>query len=171
MAIRDATVADLPAIVDLYNRFVLTRAIAWTEALQTLDERVGWFERQQAAGFPVLVAEVDGAVLGFAAYGHFRGAGKWPGYDRTVEHTIHVGEEAWGRGLGRALLEELVARARSAGMHVMVAAIDGENEESMRFHARLGFVEVARMPEVGHKFGRWLDLVLMQRVLDEREGV
>jgi phosphinothricin acetyltransferase len=91
---------------------------------------------------------------------------KWPGYRFTVEHTVHVREDHWGSGAGRALMEELVERARAAGKHVMVGALDGANEASLRFHARLGFVEVARMPEVGRKFGRWLDLVLVQRILD-----
>jgi phosphinothricin acetyltransferase len=107
-------------------------------------------------------------VVGFAAYEHFRGDGKWPGYRGTVEQTIHVRESHWGRGVGRALIEGLVERAQAAGLHVIVAAIDGDNEASIRFHERLGFVEVARMPQTGQKFGRWLDLVLMQRVIDDR---
>jgi L-amino acid N-acyltransferase YncA len=80
--------------------------------------------------------------------------------------TTTIRRDPWGRGVGRALPTELAERALDAGMHVMIAAIDGHNDASIEFHRRLGFVEVARMPEVGHKFGRWLDLVLMQRVLD-----
>jgi phosphinothricin acetyltransferase len=116
----------------------------------------------------VLVADEQGEVLGFAAYEYFRGEGKWPGYRLTMEQSIHVRGDSWGRGVGRALIEALLERARAAGVHVMVAAIDSENGESLRFHERLGFVEVARMPQTGVKFGRWLTLVLMQRVLDER---
>ena len=168
MIIRDATDGDMPAVCDLYNALITTTTVAWTETHQTLDQRLQWFEHQQARGHPVLVAELDGHVIGFAAYGDFRGSGKWPGYRHTVEHTIHVGERAWGAGIGRALLEALVERARAAGMHVMVAAIDGDNVESIRFHERLAFTTVATMPEVGRKFDRWLDLVLMQRILDAR---
>jgi phosphinothricin acetyltransferase len=115
-----------------------------------------------------LVADDGGDVVGFAAYEYFRGEGKWPGYRLTMEQSIHVREDRWGRGVGRALIETLLDRARNAGVHVMVAAIDAENVESVAFHERLGFIEVARMPQTGVKFGRWLDLVLMQRVLDDR---
>ena len=173
MIIRDATTVDIPAITALYNANIPTSTIAWTEILQTVDERAAWFDRQAEDSFPVLVAESsdtdtnsEGApVVGFASYGHFRGAGVWPGYRFTVEHTIHVREDHWGRGVGRSLLEALVDRSRSAGLHVMVGAIDGDNASSIDFHRRLGFEEVARMPEVGSKFGRWLDLVLMQRIV------
>jgi phosphinothricin acetyltransferase len=166
--IRDAGTADLEAIREIYNALLLTTTIAWSEERQTAQERAAWFERQTTAGFPVLVAEDEGGeVAGFTAYGDFRGAGKWPGYRFTVEHTVHVREEQWGRGVGRLLLMTLMERARVAGKHVMVAAIDGDNVESIRFHERLGFTVVGRLPEVGSKWGRWLDLVLMQRILSE----
>ena len=155
----------MAALCALYNALIDTTTIAWTEEQQTLDERRAWFERQQEAGHPVLVAETSDALVGFAAYGSFRGSGKWPGYRHTVEHTIHVARSHWGSGVGRALLEALIERARADDVHVMVGAIDGDNVESIRFHERLGFVEVARMPEVGRKFDRWLDLVLVQRIL------
>ncbi|MPZ24511.1 MAG: GNAT family N-acetyltransferase [Dehalococcoidia bacterium] len=166
MIVRDARETDLPAITDLYNAWIPTHTITWTETIETYEQRAAWFVRQRREGFPVLVADDGGEVAGYASYAHFRGDGKWPGYLQTVEHSIHVREDHWGRGIGRALIEGLVERARAADIHVLVAAIDGENEASIRFHARLGFVEVARMPETGQKFGRWLDLVLMQRILD-----
>jgi L-amino acid N-acyltransferase len=84
-----------------------------------------------------------------------------------MELTIHVDGEHHGRGVGRALIDALIERARDAGVHVLVAGVDGEHDASIAFHQRLGFVEVARMPEVGRKFDRWLDLVLMQRVIDD----
>ena len=167
MKVRDAQAADAAAIARLYNHFIPTRTIAWTETEDTVGERIAWLKRQRAQGFPVLVAELDGSVVGFAAYGYFRDSKKWPGYSGTVEHTIHIEEGHWGRGIGRALMNGLFDHARAAGIHVMVGAIDGENPESIAFHERLGFVEVARMPEVGRKFGRWLDLILMQLLLDE----
>jgi L-amino acid N-acyltransferase YncA len=112
---------------------------------------------------------VDGEdVVGWATYGDFRDSVRWPGYQPTVEHSIHVRRDRWGRGIGRRLLQTLSERARQAGKHVMVAAIDASNLGSIRFHERLGFFEVARMPEIGEKFGRRLDLVLMQRMLDDR---
>ena len=167
--IRDAETADLQAIVDLYNAWIPSLTITWTEELDTLEQRTLWFGRQHNEGFPVLVADDAGDVLGFTCYEYFRGEGKWPGYRATAELSIHVRENSWGRGVGRALIEELVERAQAANIHVLVAAIDSQNEASLGFHERLGFVEVARMPQTGQKFGRWLDLVLMQRILDARD--
>jgi phosphinothricin acetyltransferase len=92
------------------------------------------------------------------------------GHRFTVENTIHVREDKWGSGVGRSLMRALVDKARNSGKHTMIAAIDGTNEVSIRFHEPLGFVEVARMPETGAKFGRWCDLVLLQLSLDERRA-
>ena len=166
MRIRPATVGDVPAITGLYNALIPTTTVAWADEPDTVESRHAWFAQQAAADRPVLVAELDGEVVGFTAYSWFRGEGRWPGYRHTVEHTIHVAERAWGQGTGRSLLQALMDEARRRGVHVMVGAVDADNVESIRFHERLGFVETARMPEVGRKFDRWLDLVLLQRVLD-----
>ena len=168
MIVRDATDDDMPSVCSIYNATIPTTTVAWTETLQTVDERRAWFAEQQRRGYPVVVAEDAGEVVGFASYGSFRGDGRWPGYGFTVEHTIHVAKACWGAGVGRRLLEALIERAIAAGMHVMVGGIDAANDASLRFHERLGFVEVARMPQVGRKFDRWLDLVLVQRILDDR---
>jgi L-amino acid N-acyltransferase YncA len=164
--IRDAVRADMPAVRDLYNALIPTTTVAWTDTPETLRQRRAWFRRQRRRGRPVLVAEHDGAVVGFATYEDFRGAGKWPGYRHTVEQTVHVAEAHWGSGVGRALFDALLTRAGDDGVHVIVAAIDGDNDASIRFHERLGFAVTARMPELGRKFDRWLDLVLMQRTVD-----
>jgi phosphinothricin acetyltransferase len=164
--VRDAVAEDLPATLDIYNELIESATVAWTERPQTLDERRAWFAQQMLRGFPTLVA-VDGhAVVGMTSYGDFRDSVHWPGYRFTAEHSIHVRADRRRDGIGRLLLNELIARARRNHIHVLVAGIDADNIDSIRFHERLGFVEVARMPETGHKFGRWLDLVLMQRVLE-----
>lgn len=119
----------------------------------------------EAPDTPTARGENDGAVLGYAAYGEWRA---FDGYRLSAEHSVYVRKDARGRGVGAALLRELVARARAAGLHVLVAAISGDNAGSIRLHERLGFVRVGRMPEVGAKFGRWLDLELLQLVLDDR---
>jgi L-amino acid N-acyltransferase len=166
MIIRDATQADMSAVCDLYNALIPTTTVAWTETPQTLNERLAWFAQQQKASHPVLVADTTDSVVGFASFGSFRGEGKWPGYRFTVEHTIHVAASHWRAGVGRALLEALINRAQSAGHHVMVGAIDADNIASLQFHERMGFNEVARMPQVGRKFDRWLDLALVQLILN-----
>jgi phosphinothricin acetyltransferase len=163
--IRDAEERDLPRIVELVNAFLLTTTAEWTETPYTLQDRRAWLERHRQAAEPVIVAEIGGEVAGFACYGDFRDSQKWPGYRFVVEHTIHVQVQHWRGGVGRALIEALCQRALLAGKRVMVGAIDGENVGSIRFHERCGFVEVARMPDIGFKFGRWLTLVLLQRNL------
>lgn len=168
LRVHDATERHVAAITEIYNAIIPSTTVAWTETLQSPPERAAWLKKQYSEGFPVLVAEdaSDRRVIGFASYSHFRGAGVWPGYRFTVEHTIHVRQQDRGHGVGRILLEALLDRATAAGVHVMVGAVDADNEPSLRFHRQMGFVEVARMPEVGWKFGRWLDLVLVQRILE-----
>jgi phosphinothricin acetyltransferase len=162
----DAVEADLPAIVAIFNDVVATSTAIYRDDPFTLEDRAAWLADRRADGFPVLVArEGDGdggRVVAVGSYGRFRPT---PGYRTTVEHTIMVDPARRGDGLGTALVETLVAHAGAAGFHVMVASIDAENVGSIRLHQRLGFVEVGRMPEVAWKFGRWLELVLLQRRL------
>jgi L-amino acid N-acyltransferase YncA len=165
VVVRDAIEDDLPATLDIYNELIPSTTIAWTDERQTLDERRTWFAEQRRRGFPVLVAVVGNDVIGTAAFGDFRDSAHWPGYRFTAELSIHVRGDRRGSGAGRLLMEELFDRARDKGIHVLVAAVDAANGESIAFHERLGFVEVGRMPETGFKFGRWLDLVLMQRFI------
>lgn len=160
--IRPAEHTDLPAILAIYNDAVLNSTAAYDIEPSTLEQRTAWFEERARQGFPVVVAEVDGAVIGFGGYGKFR---EKPGYRFTVEHTVYVAPDRRGRGIGRALLAELIGRARAQGMHAMVGGIDSENAGSLRFHLALGFVEVARFREVGHKFGRWLDIIFVELIL------
>jgi L-amino acid N-acyltransferase YncA len=164
VSIRSATAADAVAIASLLNAFIATTTIEWTDTPQTPDRILAWLDEHET----ILVAEDRGEVVGVAAFGSFRDVVQRPGYRFTVENTIHVREDRWGSGVGRDLMRALIDEARNIGKHTMVAAIDGANEASIRFHERLGFVEVARMPEIGAKFGRWLDLVLLQLRLDDR---
>lgn len=168
MHVRAAQHADLEAITDITNALLGSTTYEWTETPHTAAERGQWLEAKEAAGWPVLVAVEDDAVVGWASYGDFRDSRRWPGYRFTVEHSVHVAEAAWGRGTGRALMASLLDHARRGGRRVMVAAIDGSNEPSVVFHRRLGFVEVGHLPGIGEKWGQRLDLVLMQRNLDER---
>lgn len=166
-SIRDALPADAPAITALYNAAIAQSAAVWRDAPVTVEDRRAWMAQRAAGGFPALVAETEAGVVGFAAYGPFH---PFEGYRHTVENSVFVAPGLHRRGVGRALMTPLIARAQAAGKHAMVAGIEGANTASIRLHAALGFVEVARLPQVGAKFGRWLDLVYMLRMLDAREA-
>ena len=163
--IRHATPEDLPAILDIYNEVIANSTAVYKDDPLTLDDRREWLEEHARAGYPVLVAVGENGVVGFATFGEFRGV--WAGYRYSVEHTVHVRSDQRGKGIGIRLVQELFPLARAMGKHVMVGGIDGSNQGSIRMHERLGFEQVGGMPEVGRKFGRWLDLVFMQRFLDE----
>jgi L-amino acid N-acyltransferase len=164
MLIRDAAKDDLPQILAIYNDVVATSTAIYADSPATLEERAQWFDARKARGYPVLVAAEGDRVLGFSTFGDWRGA--WSAYRYTVEHSVHVAAQSRGGGIGGRLVEALFPHAVAMNMHVMIGAIDAANEGSLRFHERLGFQRVAHFKEVGHKFGRWLDLVFMQRVLD-----
>ena len=163
MMIRPATEQDIPAITAIFNEAVANSNAIWTEKQDSEAERLTWMKARLALGYPVLVTAEGPVVLGYGTFGDFRA---FPGYRYSVEHSVYIDADHRGRGLGRVIVDELVAAATALGKHVMIAGIDGGNPASLRLHAQAGFVEVARMPEVGRKFGRWLDLVFMQRVLD-----
>jgi L-amino acid N-acyltransferase YncA len=162
--VRPAGAQDAESIASLLNAHLATTTIEWTDTPHTSHSVLGWLDEHET----VLVAEESNEVVGVAAFGWFRDVVKRPGYRFTIENTIHVHADRWGSGVGRDLMSALIDKARTSGKHTMVAAIDATNEVSIRFHERLGFVEVARMPETGAKLGRWCDLVLLQLRLDER---
>ncbi len=165
LMIRPARDPDLSGILAIYNDVIASSTAVYAVQPSTLQERATWLADRTAKGFPVIVAEVEGQVAGFASFGEFRGA--WPGYRHSVEHSVHVRSDWRGRGIGTHLTAALFPLATALGKHVMIGGIDADNEISLRMHAHLGFKRVAHLPEVGRKFGRWLDLVLMQRFLDE----
>jgi L-amino acid N-acyltransferase YncA len=162
--LRDATEADLSAIVEITNQAILYTTAVWSLTPVTIEARTAWLHERQGRGFPVIVAVDGDEVLGFASFGDFRA---WEGYLHTVEHSLYVRPEAQGRGIGRALLTELVARATARGSHVMVAGIEAGNEVSIALHQRLGFEDGGCLRQVGRKFDRWLDLRFMQKRLSE----
>lgn len=162
MTVRTARAADAGAVARIANAVIRDTLITFTTDLRQPED----IARQIAARAPrFLVAERDGQVVGHATYGPFRTG---PGYAHTAEHSIQLDERARGQGLGRALMARLEAVARDDGIHVLVAGISGANAGGIGFHARLGFAEVGRMPQVGRKAGQWLDLVLMQKILSPR---
>jgi L-amino acid N-acyltransferase YncA len=156
--IRDAVNDDVPAIVEIYNDVVARTTAVWSETPVTAEDRRAWLAERHARGFPVLVVEREGRVVGFASFGDFR---PWPGYRHTVELSIYVAAGCRGRGIGRQLLVELIARARQLGKRTMIAGVEASNVASLGLHERLGFRRGGRLPAVGEKFDRPLDLVLL----------
>ena len=162
MTVREAASTDLPGILAIYNDVIATSTAVYSDRPATLEDRTSWWESRVGLGYPVLVAEDESGVIGFASFGDFR---SWPGYRFSVEHSVHVRADCRGKGVGAALMTPLIARAAALGKHVMIGGVDAQNEGSLRFHERLGFERVAHFREVGFKFGRWLDLVFVQRFL------
>jgi len=162
LTVRDATLDDAPAMLSIYNHAALNTTAVWTDAPSDLQSRRDWIVVRQQAGFPILVATHDGAVAGFDSFGDLR---PWTGYSHTVENSVYVDPRAHRLGIGRGLMVALIDRATAMRKHAMIAGIEAGNIASVALHASLGFAEVARMPEVGCKFGRWLDLVFMQKQL------
>ncbi|KPL52673.1 GNAT family N-acetyltransferase [Prosthecomicrobium hirschii] len=161
--IRDADDADMPGIRDIYNDAVANTTAIWNEQQVDTANRIAWAAARRALGYPVLVAECGGTVAGYASFGDFRA---FDGYRHTAEHSIYVDGRFRRMGIARALLQALEPRARAAGKHVLIGGIEAGNAASITLHAALGYREVGRLPEVGRKFDRWLDLVFMQKTLD-----
>ncbi len=164
--IRPAKEGDVPAILEINNQEILHSTVNYDYEPKTLEWQLDWFEQKMNDGFPVLVAESDGKVLGFATYGIFRPK---PGYRFTVEHSVYLAKESRGKGIGKLLMVDLIQVAKTSGYHTMIGGVDGSNEQSFRFHEKLGFREVARFKETARKFDSWLDLIFMQLMLEEPE--
>lgn len=165
MLIRDAGLSDIAAITAIYNHAVLHTTAIWNDTTISVQNRIDWLQQRQAQGYPVLVAvNQANEVLGYASFGEWR---PFDGYKQTVEHSVYVREGQQGAGIGTALMRSLMLRARQLDKHVMVAAVDADNIASIKLHLALGFQQVGLMPQVGRKFGRWLDLVWLQLVLKE----
>jgi phosphinothricin acetyltransferase len=157
--LRDATEADLPALLAIYNHAVAETTAIWNETLVDLANRQAWFDLRKSRGFPILIADIEGVIAGYASYGDWR---PFDGFRQSVEHSVYVEKDFYGRGIGKALMAALIERARAADIHVMVAAIEAGNTGSIALHKSLGFRLVGTHHEVGKKFGRWLDLTMME---------
>ncbi len=162
--VRRGTPADLPRLREILNDEILTSTASWTTVPKTIDDMAAWLSGRMAGGFPVLVAEMPagGPVAGYGSYGPFRPG---QGYAGTVEHSVYVDAAHRRAGVAACLIGALVEHARHAGKRLMIGGVSGEAEASLRFHRRMGFTEVGRVPGAGHKFGRSLDLVFMARRL------
>lgn len=152
------------AILDIFNDAIVNSTALYDYKPRPPESMVAWFDAKRAGGFPVIgIEDENGTLLGFGSYGTFRG---WPAYKYTVEHSVYVHKDHRGYGLGRLIMQALIAAARQNDVHAMMGGIDATNAGSIALHEQLGFRHVGTLPEVGFKFGRWLDLAFYQLLLE-----
>ena len=166
LGIRLATESDLPAIREIYNHYVHTSTATFQLDPDTETERLAWF-RGRGEKHPATVAVIDGEVVGWGSLSTWK---ERAAYDRTVEASVYVREGYFHRGIGRALLVDLIERARTLGHRVVIGGACTEHPASIALQASLGFIPVGTFRAVGSKFGRWLDVTYLQLVLPERDA-
>ena len=162
-----AVETDLSEILKIYNDAILNTTAIYTYNVQTLEERMLWFDKKIADEIPVLVFEENNSVIGFATFGPFRA---WPAYKYTIEHSVYVDNKYRHHGIGTALVKEIIRLADERKFATLVAGIDAFNENSLKMHEKLGFEYSGTIRRAGFKFGKWLDLVFYQLNLSGPEN-
>ncbi len=157
--IRPYKTDDTQAILDIVNHNILHSTSLYDYNIRSYEQQKTILKEKINKNFPVIVAELDGIVVGFGMYSEFRFR---EAYQFTVEHSVYVSEDFHGNGIGKQLLQELINLARKQKIHTMIGVIDSENQSSVVFHEKFGFKTVGVIKESGYKFDRWLDSVLMQ---------
>ena len=161
--IRPYQTDDTQAILEIINHNILHSTALYDYKVRSFEQQHTILEEKTNKNFPVIVAEFDGQLVGFGMYSEFRFR---EAYKFTVEHSVYVNEKFYGKGIGKLLLQELIALAQQQKLHTMIAVIDAENQGSVSFHEKLGFKTVGIIKESGYKFDRWLDSVFMQLILE-----
>ncbi|MBE6883005.1 MAG: N-acetyltransferase [Ruminococcaceae bacterium] len=157
MIIRKALQTDLPALTEIYNYEVLNGTATMDIHPKTLEERQGWLDEHNIENHPLIVAEWDGIVVGYASLSRYR---EKEAYRRTVELSVYVDKRYRRRGIASALMSQLIEEAKSReDIHMIVSVVTGENEESMNLHSKFGFSQCGVIHEAGKKFGRYLDII------------
>jgi phosphinothricin acetyltransferase len=159
--LRPATEVDLGSINDIYNHYVAHSTCTYQEQPEPIEGRETWFAGH-GVKHPVTVATIDGKVSGWGSLSAYQSRSA---YRHTVENSVYVHHEFHRRGIGSAILEDLIERGRLLGHRAIIAGIDGEQPASIRLHLKFGFEQVGHMKQVGFKFGRWLDVTYMQLIL------
>jgi phosphinothricin acetyltransferase len=160
--IREALLSDLSSINSVYNHYVYNSTATFAEEDETEEDRLIWFQKHQQSQHPILVLEKEGAVIGWASLSayHSRCA-----YANTVEVSIYFDHQKLGAGYGSQLFEAIMEAARSRSYHAVLGLVCSENVGSLKLMSRYGFLEVGRLKEVGLKFGRWLDVTIVEKIL------
>jgi phosphinothricin acetyltransferase len=163
ITIRKYQKLDAVEILDIINYNILNATALYDYNIRTLAQQEAILDSKIQAGFPVIVAESNGTVVGFGMYSEFRFR---EAYKYTVEHSVYVQQDNQGLGIGKLLLSELIQLAKQQGLHTMIGVIDAENQTSIDFHHQFGFKTVGIIKESGFKFDRWLDSVFVQLILE-----
>ena len=151
------------AIQSIFNEAIVHSTALYDYQPRSLETIENWFSQKALQRFPVIGLITDNNQLaGFASYGTFRA---WPAYQYTVEHSIYIHQDFRGQGLGKCLLAALIEYAEKQNYHVLIAAIDSSNQNSIKLHQSFGFSHAGTLKQVGFKFGRWLDVELYQKIL------
>ncbi len=166
MQIRDAVQADFEEITAIYNDVLTHSTAIYDDQRASVADRIAWWRARLEQNYPVLVATDSERICGFASFGDFR---SWPGYRYTVEGTVHIASGLRGQDVGSLLLRALIVQSRQPGKHSMIAGVDSENTASLRFLEHFGFERAGHLREVGYKFDRFLDLVLLQYWIGKKE--
>lgn len=160
--IRPYQVIDVAAILEIINDAILKSTALYDYQPRTLENQMAIFEDKLAKGFPIIVATINEEVVGFGYYSEFRFR---EAYKFTVEHSVYANKDCIGKGIGKLIMKRLIELAKAQKLHTMIAVIDAENESSISFHDKFGFETVGIIKESGFKFDRWLDSVIMQKML------
>ncbi|EIA07230.1 GNAT family N-acetyltransferase [Flavobacterium frigoris] len=161
--LRAYQIQDTQAILEIINYNILNSTALYDYNIRSYEQQRAILEEKIAKQFPVIVAELDGTVVGFGMYSEFRFR---EAYKFTVEHSVYVHNDFHGKGIGKILLQELIQLAKKQGLHTMIGVIDAENQSSIDFHEKFGFKTVGIIKESGFKFDRWLHSVFMQLILE-----
>ena len=163
MKLAECSESCKPAILEIFNDAIANTTALYDYRPRTLQMMDAWFETKRAGRFPIIGAfDEMGALLGFGTYGTFR---SFPAYKYTVEHSVYVQGAARGKGIGKALLQEIILKAKEQDLHVLVGAIDASNLASIALHEKAGFTFSGKISQAGFKFGRWLELSFYQLIL------
>lgn len=161
LSVRDAVLSDLPSMLDIYNDAIRNLTATFDLEEQTLDERQKWFQKY-GGRYPLIVAELNGEVVGYSCLSRFR---EKPAYSDTTELSVYISSNHRGQGIGNALMNEILQRAKELGYHTVIGGITGGNEASVKLHEKFGFQYVGCFKEVGFKFGEWQDVHFYQLMI------
>ncbi len=159
MIVRDATENDLKAINDIYNYYVINTTVSYQEIPETFNDRTKWFQNLIKSNFPVVVAEIDGKIVGWGSLCSFQDRSA---YRFCVENSIYIDENHLQSGIGTAIIKELISKAKDNGYKSIIAKICSEQEQSIVFHEKFGFKKVGYLKNIAFKFNRWLSVTIMQ---------